>query len=178
MRAMIVYESFSGSTRAVAEAVADGVRAAAPSADVTTCEVAAATADLDRVDLLVVGAPTHALGRASRVSRWLQAQFWGDPVAPTRRHRPYGRPSSRRPLRAWLSRLPPHPGLARRRLRHPHPRPAVRQRREGGPRPGSADAVWCSSREPKASRCRGSAAHRQTVSWPEHPSGVPHWCAP
>ncbi|KAE8763520.1 flavodoxin family protein [Georgenia thermotolerans] len=60
MRALVVYESMFGNTQEVARAVAAGLR---PSLEVELCEVgrAPALADLD-VDLLVVGAPTHAFG--------------------------------------------------------------------------------------------------------------------
>ena len=57
MRAVIVYESMFGSTRAIAEAIADGL---SPS---EVRVVRAADADavvLEGVDLLVVGGPTHA----------------------------------------------------------------------------------------------------------------------
>ena len=60
MRAVIVYESMFGSTRAVAEAVAQGL------ADCAEVSLVRATdaypALLDAADLLVVGAPTHVHG--------------------------------------------------------------------------------------------------------------------
>jgi Flavodoxin domain len=58
MRAAVVYESTFGSTRELAEAIAEGLR--------SRCEVrvlgvdAARESDLRDVDLLVAGAPTHA----------------------------------------------------------------------------------------------------------------------
>jgi hypothetical protein len=66
MKAVVVYESMWGNTRQVAEAVADGLR---ESAEVAVHPVAeAAPGELESVDLLVVGGPTHAHGMASRWS--------------------------------------------------------------------------------------------------------------
>jgi hypothetical protein len=61
MRALVVYESMFGNTRDVAEAVAHGLNGAGVATDVV--EVSAAPHHLDAtLDLLVVGAPTHAFG--------------------------------------------------------------------------------------------------------------------
>lgn len=58
MRALVVYESMFGSTRTIAEAVAIGL--STRGIDVEASEVSATDPHLDdRVDLLVVGAPTH-----------------------------------------------------------------------------------------------------------------------
>lgn len=59
MRALIVYESMFGNTAEIAEAIAQGLR--------RHCDVDVARVDdpipaLARVDLLVVGGPTHAFG--------------------------------------------------------------------------------------------------------------------
>ncbi|MGW4370613.1 flavodoxin family protein [Nocardia takedensis] len=60
MRARVVYESMFGNTRAVAEAVADGLR---EYGEVEVLDVAvAAHTHQAPVDLLVVGGPTHAFG--------------------------------------------------------------------------------------------------------------------
>ena len=60
MRALVVYESMFGNTRDVAAAITEGL---AQHSQVELCEVGSAPAALpDRLDLLVVGAPTHALG--------------------------------------------------------------------------------------------------------------------
>ena len=64
MRAIVVYESVYGNTRAIAEAIADGLGAPA----LTTEE---APADAGGADLLVVGGPTHVHGVAS--ARTLEA---------------------------------------------------------------------------------------------------------
>jgi hypothetical protein len=58
MRAVIVYESMFGSTRAIAEAIAEGL---SPSEVRVVRAADADAAVLDGVDLLVVGGPTHAL---------------------------------------------------------------------------------------------------------------------
>jgi len=60
MGAVIVYESMFGNTRIVAEAIAEGLRASDPGAQVAVMPVAqAATGKLADADLLIVGAPTH-----------------------------------------------------------------------------------------------------------------------
>lgn len=65
MTALVVYESMYGSTRAIAEAIGEGL---APTGPVRVLEVSAlAAAPGGRtvspdIDLLVVGAPTHAFG--------------------------------------------------------------------------------------------------------------------
>ena len=66
-RATVVYESLFGSTREVAEAVAEGLRAA-PGAAVDCRPVADAGPALGQVDLLVAGGPTHFLGMTSQRS--------------------------------------------------------------------------------------------------------------
>ena len=66
-RALVVYESMYGNTRAIAEMIADGLGATA---------VPVHEADADAVgaaELLVVGGPTHMHGLASSKSRELAA---------------------------------------------------------------------------------------------------------
>jgi hypothetical protein len=106
MRAVVVHESFFGTTGRLAAAVAEGIRAAVPDAVVTVHDVRTAPPAPEDADLLVVGGPTHVLGLSSRASRWLHAQYWGDPVAPLRPRRPHGRPSTHASLRGWLDDLP------------------------------------------------------------------------
>ena len=65
--ALVVYESMFGATRQVAEAVADGLRR---STRCTVVEVGAAPTVVDNdVDLLVIGAPTHAFGLSTPDTR-------------------------------------------------------------------------------------------------------------
>jgi Flavodoxin len=58
-RALVVYESMFGNTAAIAKAVAEGL---ASVIDADVADVASAPSALDDLDLLVVGAPTHAFG--------------------------------------------------------------------------------------------------------------------
>jgi hypothetical protein len=62
MDVVIVYESLFGNTRAVAEAVGDGLRGTHPQARVAVLGVHEASTDyVHGADLLVVGGPTHIL---------------------------------------------------------------------------------------------------------------------
>jgi hypothetical protein len=65
--ALVVYESMFGGTRQVAEAITEGL---ARSARCTVVEVGAAPSLVDSdVDLLVIGAPTHAFGLSTPDTR-------------------------------------------------------------------------------------------------------------
>ncbi len=65
MTALVVYESMYGSTKAIAEAIGEGL---APVGPVRVLEISALAAApggrtiSPQIDLLVVGAPTHAFG--------------------------------------------------------------------------------------------------------------------
>jgi hypothetical protein len=59
-RALVVYESMFGNTRLIADAIGEGLRDHFQTVDVLDASVAPST--VDDVDLLVVGAPTHAFG--------------------------------------------------------------------------------------------------------------------
>ena len=64
MKAVVVFESMFGNTGTVAAAIADGLAA---HAEVSLVNVANPVAELAQdVDLLVVGAPTHAFGLSGR----------------------------------------------------------------------------------------------------------------
>jgi Flavodoxin domain len=67
MRAVIVYESMFGSTKKVAEAIAEGL---ADHAEVSVVPVTSADAHiLDGADLVVVGGPTHTHGMSRPSTR-------------------------------------------------------------------------------------------------------------
>jgi flavodoxin len=72
MRAVITFESIYGNTRAVAEAVADGLRPLGEASVVSHHE--AGPAAISDADLLVVGAPTHMHGLPTSLSRKMAAQ--------------------------------------------------------------------------------------------------------
>jgi hypothetical protein len=66
MRTLVVYESWFGNTRELAETVAEAL---ADEGDVTVLSVDDPLPALDAFDLLVVGAPTHVHGLSSGLSR-------------------------------------------------------------------------------------------------------------
>ncbi|MBI1378080.1 MAG: flavodoxin [Frankiales bacterium] len=67
MRALIVYESMYGNTRAIAEAIAEGLR---EHGDADVVDVGSVSAEqVAHTDLLVVGGPTHVHGMSSTTSR-------------------------------------------------------------------------------------------------------------
>ena len=102
MRVAVVYESVFGNTRAVAEAIAEGLREAAPQLAVTCRATAEATPDLATADLLVVGGPTHFLGLPSPRSRRLQHQQEDQGAW----HHPADEPDAPPGVREWLESLP------------------------------------------------------------------------
>jgi Flavodoxin domain len=91
MESLVVYESLYGNTKSVAEAIADGLRNWGSSRAVIVGAIE--RSDLEHVDLLVVGAPTHAWG-LPRERTWTQAK--PKPSSPTAGIR----------LRAWPDQLP------------------------------------------------------------------------
>lgn len=75
MHAVIIYESLFGNTHEIAEAIAEGIRAQQPDAEVACVPVAEGTAALIRgVDLLIVGGPTHMRGMSSGMTRKMGVQ--------------------------------------------------------------------------------------------------------
>lgn len=96
MAALVVYESMFGNTEQVAQAVARGIQEVM---DADVREVSAVPDGVDpSVDLLVVGAPTHAFGLSrpsTRADAIRQGAKQGD---------------ERRGLREWLEQLPPSLG--------------------------------------------------------------------
>jgi len=97
MDAIVVYESVYGNTRAIAEAVADGL------GSVPVLPVHEAAEQSGTVDLLVVGGPTHMHGLATARSRRLAAEGVHEDgaghVEPGATEEPG--------LRSWLRDLPP-----------------------------------------------------------------------
>lgn len=95
MRAAVVYESWFGNTREVATAIADALR---ESGEVVVLSVDEPAPELDGLDLLVVGAPTHAHGLSSSMTRKSAVEQRGEP----------GEPGAG--VRGWLRALPPAEG--------------------------------------------------------------------
>ncbi len=92
MRALVVYESMFGNTEAIARAIGEGFAGHAEAAVLSTGS--ADTTELAGVDLLVVGAPTHAWS-LPRERTWQP----GAPGAP-------GVVPRQRLVRDWLGDLP------------------------------------------------------------------------
>ncbi|MFI5541867.1 MULTISPECIES: flavodoxin domain-containing protein [unclassified Nocardia] len=78
MRARIVYESMFGNTAAIAEAIEQGLR---EHAEVEVVNVVAAAEVCATVNLLVVGAPTHAFGLSRSQTRRDAAKLTDAPIA-------------------------------------------------------------------------------------------------
>lgn len=105
MRATVVYESLFGRTQEVAEAVAEGLLAAAPVAAVDCTPVADAGPAAGEVDLLVVGGPTHFLGMSSPRSRRIVRQYQERAAGHRARQAPGEHPAGPG-VREWLAALP------------------------------------------------------------------------
>jgi hypothetical protein len=101
MKAAVVYESMFGNTRALAEAVADGLAAHV----VQMIRVSDLRAhDLDDVELLVVGGPTHGWSMSRPSTREGAAAQAADPA----RILTLEPGATDRGLREWLTDLAPH----------------------------------------------------------------------
>ena len=96
MDALVVYESVYGNTRAVAEAIAQGLGGAEVRA------VKDAVVTRDSMDLLVVGGPTHMHGLATNRSREIAAAAGHEDAEVHVEEGAADGPG----LRAWLSDLP------------------------------------------------------------------------
>jgi hypothetical protein len=95
VRALVVYESMFGNTRAIAAAIAEGLEGADVEVELVEVGTAPAAPDAD-VGLLVVGGPTHALSLSRPESRSSAAeQAEGEPLV-----------SQGIGLREWLAALP------------------------------------------------------------------------
>jgi len=99
MRALVVYESMYGNTRAIATAVADGLRGSYE-ADVVAAG-RATRALVEGADLLVVGGPTHIHGMSRPSSRKAAAQASAKPGGPA-----LDPDAGGMGLRTWLDELP------------------------------------------------------------------------
>ncbi len=66
MKALIIYESIFGNTLEIAEAIADGLN---EQFQVTAAEVNESHDDIESVDLLVLGGPTHAWSMSRNKTR-------------------------------------------------------------------------------------------------------------
>jgi Flavodoxin domain len=95
MRTAVVYESWFGNTRKVAEAVA---RELGQHGDVLQLSVDDPVPSLEQIDLLVVGAPTHVHGLSNAMSRRSALEQRGDGG------------ETGIGVRGWLRALPPTKG--------------------------------------------------------------------
>jgi hypothetical protein len=106
MRALVVYESMYGNTRAVAGNIGDGLRA---DYEVTVVPVAEASAELVAgAALLVVGGPTHMHGMSSARSRRMATEAAAKDASELRLDPDAGGPG----LGDWLKDLGHRDGLA------------------------------------------------------------------
>jgi len=103
-RATIVYESMFGSTRHIAEAIADGLR---PTTSVTVLAVKDVPESIVDADLLIAGAPTHAHGLSRPASR-TEAGRWADDSA---RHLTLEPDAEGLGIREWLETCGQVPSL-------------------------------------------------------------------
>jgi hypothetical protein len=105
MKALVVYESLFGNTRRVAESIAIGM---SEFADVTVLNINRVNNDkLAGLDLLVVGAPTHAHTISTAASR---KEAERQSKQPARRLR-LERDAAGMGVREWIESIPAAPGL-------------------------------------------------------------------
>jgi len=101
MSAAVVYESVYGNTRAIAEAIAEGLGGA------TVVPVSRAGAEHCQVELLVVGGPTHLHGLSSTRSRQMAVEAAHEDVGTHVDPDAAAEPG----LRAWIHGLPAAVGM-------------------------------------------------------------------
>lgn len=97
MSALVIYESVYGNTRAVAEAIGEGL------GDARVLPVHEAPADVGEHELVVVGGPTHIHGMATRRSRQAAVDALREDGS---EHQIEPGATSEEGLRAWLRDLP------------------------------------------------------------------------
>jgi flavodoxin len=102
MDALVVYESVYGNTRAIAEAIAEGLGGAR-----TTAVHAADGAEVAQAELLVVGGPTHMHSLATQMSRKVALQA---ALEDGREHHAEPNAAAEPGLRVWLRDLPERRG--------------------------------------------------------------------
>jgi hypothetical protein len=107
MDVVVVYESLFGNTRLVAEAIADGIRAADPAARVSVTRTdATKLGEVDDACLLVVGGPTTHMRRMSSPRSRQQGLQAARKAKDRQSCEP--EPGAAGPgLREWLQALPP-----------------------------------------------------------------------
>jgi hypothetical protein len=105
MKAVVVYESMFGSTHELAEAIATGLR---PDFDVRVVRVdALQDEDVDDVNLLVAGAPTHVHTISTTATRHDAVSRSHDPAQDLH----LDEPEMASGLREWFDRADAAPGL-------------------------------------------------------------------
>jgi hypothetical protein len=110
MKAVVVFESMYGNTRAIAEAVAKGIESDG-AAEVTVVPVSEADGKLIRqADLLVVGGPTHAHGISHAATRRAAKDAAGKPGSMLRLDPAAGIDGPW--VRDWLANLDSRAGLS------------------------------------------------------------------
>jgi hypothetical protein len=106
MRALVVYESMYGNTRAIAQAIANGI--GGPH-DVTVVPAAQAEPSVVAgVDILVVGGPTHVHGMSRPGTRKAAAEAAGQPMSQVI----LDADAQGEDLRAWLDGLGQYTGAS------------------------------------------------------------------
>lgn len=102
MTVVVVFESVYGNTRAIAEAVAEGLREELPGDDIIVAPAGDHSRELaEQADLVVVGGPTHVHGVGSKASRRAAVQ------GAQKHRREHELAIEGQPLKQWLETLAP-----------------------------------------------------------------------